>query len=104
MATIYNYYLHYVHTAIGMLMEAGYLGNELDWDVCRGKFTLRIRNTNQVHLTVLVITFRRKDNTIIVADTGTHKQTEFPLLVSPESNNLKEFWIFLRNYIQEISK
>ncbi len=42
MATIYNCYQHYVYTAIDLLMEKGFIRSDLDWDVNRGKFTLRL--------------------------------------------------------------
>ena len=42
MATIYNCYQHYVYTAIHLLMEKGFIRSDLDWDVNRGKFTLRL--------------------------------------------------------------
>lgn len=98
MATIYDYYKHYVHIAIGTLKEKGFLQSELDWDIYKGKFTLRLRQSDGAPLTVLVIEFRKRDNTIIVIDANTHERMEFMIIIEDKSNKAA-FLDFLYSYL-----
>ena len=102
MATVYDYYKHYVHIAIGTLREKGLLRSELDWDICKGKFTLRLFRSNGSPSTILVIEFRRRDNTIIVIDTNTHQQMEFMIDIK-DKNNKTAFLDLLFNYLRDQS-
>ena len=103
MATIYNYYQLYIHTAIDMLEGTGYLKDSLDWDVNRGKFTLRLRNRDGSPLTVLVITFKKSKSSIVIVDTKTHMQTEFRIILDTDGKNLDYFHSFLDGFIFEIA-
>lgn len=98
MATIYDYYKHYVHIAIGMLREKGFLRSELDCDIYKGKFTLRLRHSDGSPLTVLVVEFRKRDNTIIIIDANTHERMEFMIIIE-DKNNKAAFLDFIYNYL-----
>ena len=87
-----------VHIAIGMLREKGFLRSELDWDINKGKFTLRLCHSDGLPSTILVIEFRRRDNTIIVIDTNTHQRMEFMIEIEDRYNKTA-FLDFLYNYL-----
>ena len=82
----------YASLAIGSLSDNGYLLNDLDWDVKGQKYTLRIRGADrQPMVGVGVITFRGKDNTIILTDAVTGKQSFFQIPEKFDKDNLDEF-------------
>lgn len=101
MATIYNCYQHYVYTAIHLLTEKGFIRNDLDWDVNRGKFTLRLFGVDNTPLKVIIIWFRRKDGVIVVSDAKTHENTEFHIAFE-DVKNKDEFHKFIIDYILRI--
>ena len=101
MATIYNCYQHYVYTAIELLMEKGFIRSDLDWDVNRGKFTLRLFGVDNMPLKVIIIWFRRKESVIVVSDAKTHENTEFHI-VFEDAKNKAEFHKFIIDRITEM--
>lgn len=86
MATAYDYYEHYMHTAIGMFSEMGYIRNELDWDILRGKFTLRLYQKDGLSKTVLVTEFQQSSNTITVIDATTHERLEYQMNINQKND------------------
>lgn len=101
MATNYNLYQHYIYTAIDLLMKKGLIKNDLDWDVNRGKFTLRLSDGANRPLRVIITEFRRKDSTIVVTDAKTHVETGFHI-ISADLKNKDEFHKFIIDYISGI--
>ena len=82
----------YASLAIGSLSDNGYLLDDLDWDVKGQKYTLRIRGADrQPMVGVGVITFRGKENTIVLTDAVTGKQSFFRMPEKSDKDNLDEF-------------
>lgn len=100
MATAYDYYEHYMHTAIGMFRELGYIRNELDWDILLGKFTLRLFQKDGSSNTVLVTEFQQSSNTIVVIDAITHKRMEYQMNIDQE-NDKDAFHKALYEYVEK---
>ena len=98
MATAYDYYEHYMHTAIGMFSELGYIRNELDWDILRGKFTLRLYQKDGSSKAVLVTEFLQSSNTIVVIDAVTHNRLEYQMSIA-QKNDKDAFHKALCEYV-----
>ena len=79
-------------------MKKGFIRNDLDWDVNRGKFTLRLFGVDNTPLKILIIQFRRKDSVIIISDAITHEKVEFHI-VFEDVKNKGEFHNFIMDYI-----
>ncbi len=101
MATVYDWYKMYAHCAINELREKGHIENELDWDINRGKFTLRIKRNATETPTVFLITFRRKDETIVIIRTEDHSQRTFKMDLNSGRRNREEFYDYLLRYVTE---
>lgn len=102
MATVYNYYIMYASCAINVLREKGYIENELDWDINRGKYTLRIKRNETETPSVFLITFRRKDETIVIIRTEDHSQRTFKIDMNSVHRNIEEFSDCLLRYVTEL--
>ncbi len=100
MATAFDYYEHYMHTAIEKFRELGYIRNELDWDILRGKFTLRLYQKDGASKTVLIIEFQQSSNTITVIDAITHKRLEYHMNIG-QTNDKDAFHKVLCEYVSK---
>ncbi len=88
MASEYEIYKKAAFAAIGELLEQGFLLDDLDWDVSRGKFTLRLRGADRKPMVAVgLITYRRKDNMIVMVNAVTGANEELPLFVGSKPNS-----------------
>lgn len=102
MASMYDVYKQFANVAISKLMEKEFLLDDLDWDMKSGKYTLRIRGANHGPVVAVgLLTFRRRDNRIVVINAVTGEQEEFQLVVDGKSN-IEEFSDFIYEYAQKL--
>lgn len=104
MPTEYDIYQRYIYSVITELLKLGYIKQQWDWDVKNGKFTIRIPMQKKEGTLVMLFTFCKKNNTILITDAHTNEQIEFAIVQEEGFKNYQNFTDCLINLIEELSK
>ena len=99
-------YHMYACSTISVLRENGYIHGDRDWDVNGLKYTLRIQRQgielNKYNCVgILLITYRSKDNTVVLINDNTGEKIEFQIDRSKEDNS-HEFHDVICNFARQM--